>query len=265
LDNGRGKLIRKQFDDLTRIHSGLELSEDFPNRWAIRGNLSFDVTYAGKNINDTFSILISIPKDYPQSPPAIQETGGRIPRAIDYHILPDAGNFCLSTPLRVRLKFQKNPTLLYFVNGLVIPFLFSFSYKKLYGNMPYGEFSHGRLGIFESYQELFGITEPHAVLGLLKILAEDCYRGHLPCPCGNGERIRHCHGRLIREICIYQSQDEFLLDYLQCITYLNKSGVNLDKSVLLSKKVMKHWKRLTQGFDKNKKRGTESVKNENIE
>lgn len=264
MDNGKETLIRLQFDELVKTHSRLVLSEDLPGRWVVRGDLSFNVTYENITIEDAFSLLISLPRDYPQSPPTVQETGGRIPRDINHHVLPRTGNLCLGAPLGVRLEFRENPTLLHFVNELVVPFLFSFSYKERYGEMPYGELSHGYRGIFEYYQDLFGIKSQQAVLGLLKMLAEECYRGHLPCPCGSGKRFRHCHRELLRKIGTHQNQDEFLRDYLQCLTYLQESEQSLDKSLQPSKKAMKRLKKLAEGFDENIKRGADSMNHARI-
>ena len=66
-----------------------------------------------------------------------------------------------------------------------------------------------REGILEYYKELFSVQDGWQVLGLLKILADDNYKGHTLCPCGSGQKLRNCHGNLLREIKEYQKPADF--------------------------------------------------------
>lgn len=233
MDKNTENLVRGQFDELVQVHKGLALAEDRLNRWVVRGDLSFHATYNSTTIEDAFSVLLTLPRDYPQSPPSVQETGCRISRNIDYHVYPRTGNLCLGAPLGVRLKFLENPCLMHFVNELLIPFLFSFSYKERYGKMPYGELLHGYEGICEFYQDLFGTKSQQAVLGLLKIVADNSYRGHLPCPCGSGRILRKCHGNQLRELVPIQPPASYLRDIEAVLCSLSREDLKaLDKSIL---------------------------------
>ena len=87
--------------------------------------------------------------------------------------------------------------------------------------MPFGELSHGVEGILEYYQELFDLSAGEKVVGLLRILTDSDYRGHLPCPCGSNIILRKCHGGILREVSALQSADEFFVDYFHIVKYLH--------------------------------------------
>ena len=123
------------------------------------------------------------------------------------------------------MAFEHTPTLLGFVENCLIPHLYSCSYKDLHGKLPFGELSHGGAGILEYYQELFGVQEATGVLGLLRILADANYRGHLECPCGSGAKVRNCHGDQLMAIEKHQQADEFMRDYLFIFECLHEDGV----------------------------------------
>jgi hypothetical protein len=250
VDN-RQAVIQKHFAELVEQYSWLALTGTNHDTWVVQGMLEFSATYEGAGMNDLFHIELTITKDYPNIPPIAKEIGGRIPK--EFHKFPD-GSLCLGAPLEVRTKFTKNPSLLGFVNEQVIPFLFSFCYFQQHGRMPFGELSHGGKGILEYYAQLFNVTSEITTVELLKILAENNYKGHHDCPCGSGKRIRNCHGRLLLNINSYQSQTEFLYDYIQCLTYLQKAGKELPRS-LFSKKLMNSIKKYSQELNKNEKRG----------
>jgi len=179
-------------------------------QYLISGTLRFSASYNNTRIEDAFNVEVTLPKDYPDSPPSSRELGGRIPK--DYHQYI-GGAMCLGAPLDVSMKFAKTPTLVGFVESLLIPYLFSFVQWESRGIMPYGELSHGGLGLYEYYQNLFESSSPIAVLGLLKVLADGDYRGHLPCPCDSKNRLRSCHGPLLRRISRHRSSTGFMNDY----------------------------------------------------
>lgn len=115
------------------------------------------------------------------------------------------------------MKFRQDPRLLTFINDQVVPFLFSFCYFTDHGTMPYGELAHGGPGIIDYYKGFFNVTALSAILRLLKILTDDSYRGHLPCPCGSGINLRRCHGKQLLKLMQIQSQEQYLID---CFTIL---------------------------------------------
>jgi len=224
------KLIRKQYEELIQIFPGLKLFEDTPGRWVIRGVLSFSAKYQDKTINDAFSMLITLPEDYPESPPIVQETGGRIPP--DFHQYPDR-TLCLGAPAEVWRRFKKDPRLITFVSTMVVEYLYGYAYYEKYGKLPFGELSHGSKGIREYYQEIFNTNDVMVVLSILKPMAEGNYRGHLPCPCGSGKISRKCHGTIILDLVKNQPKERFIRDFEIILYSLNKEEIErFDKNIL---------------------------------
>jgi hypothetical protein len=249
LDAGRETEIHRQFDELVHVYSGLALSQDAPGRWVVRGDLHFSATFEAVTIEDTFVILLLLPRDYPSSPPMIQETGGRIPR--DFHTDPN-GNLCLGAPVAVRARFLQNPRLLPFVNDLVVSFLFSFCYFQEHGRMPFGELSHGGKGILEYYQDLFHVKDHLATLGLLKILADDSYRGHFACPCGSGANLRRCHGPQLRGLMPVQSNERFLQDIKAVLCSLSEENIKKLNKNMLPKELLRRLETFSPTNDRSK-------------
>lgn len=220
MNNGREALIRQQFKGLAQTYSGLQLFEDNPGRWVIRGMLSFSATFQDVTITDAFSILIVLPDDYPDSPPIVQETGGRIPA--DFHQYPDR-TLCLGAPVEVWRRFKANPCLLAFVETQVVEFLYGYTHLKKHGSLPFGELSHGCQGIREYYMDFFSTDDVQITLALLKLLADGKYRGHLICPCGTGRILRKCHGPILLGLLKHQPKERFLRDATNILYSLEKS------------------------------------------
>ena len=203
--------LYEQFQDLSLSFPKLRLQRYGKGHWYVRGMLRFSEEHFRRCIEDEYSIEIAIPEEYPDVLPKIVETGNRIPG--DFHHYQD-GSLCLGAPLDVKQKFRKQPTLLGYVDNCVIPYLYSYSYKCKFGKMPFGELSHGGIGLLEYYRELFGIKDQRRVLKLIQILTEEQhYRDHDRCPCGSGKRLRSCHGTMLLEIQKLQSPTEFLNEY----------------------------------------------------
>ncbi len=209
--------LYEQFLDLSLSFPNIRLQRDGKGPWYVSGVLKFSREYSGRPIDDQYSVKIIVPDAYPDVLPQIFETGNRIPT--DYHRYADE-SLCLGAPLAVKQKFRRQPTLLGFVDNCVIPYLYSFSYKSKFGKMPFGELSHGGIGILEYYQDLFGVKDRRRVLKLLQILAEGNYRGQDRCPCGSGKHIRSCHGKLLLELQKLQSAEQFHTERMLILRHL---------------------------------------------
>lgn len=216
--------LYEQFQELCLGFPGLSLQRYAEGPWYVRGQLKFSRAYLKQNIEDEYSIEILIPQDYPLVLPKTFETGGRIPR--DFHQYQD-GSLCLGAPLATKQKFRKQPSLFGYVEGSVIPYLYSYSYKCKFGKLPFGELSHGGKGILEYYQEVFSVRDPRRVRKFLQILADGNYRGHSRCPCGTGKRLRSCHGELLLELMLLQTPAEFHAEEDMIIKYLISTAFKL--------------------------------------
>jgi len=220
IDEGRKDLIIEHFRQLKNEFSELKLKEIENGRFIITGNLSFTVFYDEKPVRDDYNVKIEIPNDYPNNPPTVKETSHKIPRNIDNHVNPTDGTLCLGAPLAVKRTFAKERTLLWFVREQLIRFLSSYSYKQDYGLYPNGELSHGYKGLLEYYSDLFAVQDEWQVLGLLKILADDNYRGHSLCPCGSNKKVRNCHGDLLLDIQDHQRPYDYIKEHLKILEML---------------------------------------------
>jgi hypothetical protein len=231
-------IIEAHFADLQRRFPTLKLFQDPAGTWVVEGDLHFSASYekVGATIKDCFRIRLVFPVDYPDSPPTVREVGGRIPN--DFHTNLD-GTLCLGAPLIVLMKFMESPTLLRFVETQIVEFLYAFRYQEDFGALPYGELSHGGRGLLESYSKLFGVSYFVHVLGLLKILADGNYRGHLECPCRSGSNVRNCHGEDLRRFARLQSPDRFSEEVESIIDRLSKEQQGDLRLEDLPKKIQK--------------------------
>ncbi len=222
-------LIRAHAAALQKKYTALMLTDCSPSGGVIQGMLRFTASYDGIEdvIDGAYQVDIQIPRLYPDRLPTAKEVEEKIEKS--FHTNPD-GTLCLGAPLAVMKAFSECPNLVGFVEKCLIPFFFSYEYKKKHGFLPFGELSHGAEGILEHYRELFRCDDDLATLGLLRILADSDYRGHYGCPCGKRARLRQCHGDQIKELFEYQSQNEYLNDYAQVMFAINRKRIQIPKA-----------------------------------
>lgn len=172
------------------------------------GNLEFTAVFAEEQITDSYWLKIIIPERYPLAPPTVKETGGRIPRVVDFHVFPDH-TLCLGPPPEVLKKFKCDPTILGFVENLLIPKLFWHSYNAIHPEAPLPAYVHGDKGI-EKYRDETNLKEIYfivlesddinVVLLLLKMLIDETYKSNPKCPCPSGQKLKDCHGKLLQTL-----------------------------------------------------------------
>lgn len=213
--------IFKQFEELRASYPGLSIRE-CEHHIEISGMLDFSATYNEIVIEGIFDILIQVPFDYPKTLPVVWEVGGRVSEF--FHHFVDH-SLCLGSELSMRIKLSDTPTLITYVQDLVIPYLYSYRHYELYGLLPYGELSHGAQGILEAYSEQFGTDSPEVTIRLLEALIKP-YRGHHLCPCGRGLKVRSCHGEVIKRLISSIPQEIFIEDINQCRYFLTTQGTN---------------------------------------
>jgi len=127
-----------------------------------------------------------------------------------------------------------------------LPFFYSFSYHEKYGQLPFGDWAHGGEGLLQMYKEFFQLNDNHTVITFLKILAENKYRGSIPCPCHSGKKLHQCHRPLLKQIQHLQGSKQYAAEYAQIISYFRENNIPLDKS-LVSKKAFKKARKLMRG------------------
>jgi len=176
----------------------LKLIKCINSRQIIVGSLQVNHRYNDFPVNESFEIEIEIPEDYPYSIPIVKETGNKVSE--EYSHRYSDGSLCLGVDGEIMLKCGGIMTLEYLINTYVIPFFFSYRYYERFGEYPFGERTHGCIGILESYADYFNVSDQMEVYRFLKYAVSNQYRGHLPCPCNSGKRVRDCHGKILRLI-----------------------------------------------------------------
>jgi len=156
---------------------------------------AFALQVPGSTRHYDYQIALVVPARYPCDPPVLYCDDPKLPVGnVDRHILR-YGQACLAVRAEVRQRWDSNAGLLGFLDDLVAPFLTWQLYYEVHGEPPpWGERSHGVKGVWEFYAEILDIPPGFRVAGFMKLLArKNCPKGHEPCPCGSGQRLRHCH------------------------------------------------------------------------
>jgi hypothetical protein len=185
-----------QVEEALATYPGLRIVPSRNGHLTLRGALDFRATGpTGEEIADTYDVELRIPSGFPAARPDAWETGGRI--SPDYHTLDD-GQLCLGAPTEIRLKLKTNPTLLGFINVLVVPYLYGHAFFLKHGTMPFGELDHGIAGLRQHLATMFGAhsgERPEEFLRLAGMKKREA--NTRPCPCGSGRRLGRCHNRSV--------------------------------------------------------------------
>jgi hypothetical protein len=63
-----------------------------------------------------------------------------------------------------------------------------------------GKWAHGAKGIFQFYRELLNAPDLRVITTYLDYLTAKKVKGHWPCPCGSGMKLRDCHFSRIQDL-----------------------------------------------------------------
>jgi len=228
--------LRLQLVELAGIHKELTNIVEGDAEIIVSGSLSFEAS-ADKleTIKESFEIELTVPHGFPDTLPQVKETGGRI--GADYEHRNPGGTLCLAVPVEQRRVFFEQPTLLGFVNRLVIPYLYGYSFWKKYGRHPFNEAAHGNEGILRHYVDTLSLCDDLAALAVICFLAEHGYRGHHECPCGSGLRVRACHGPALRALHEHHTpqtlQNDFLAIFAVCYAKFQNGHLSLPQPLRL--------------------------------
>lgn len=186
-------------EDLLQDQTGLRIVPTGMDGLLIRGTLQFTAAERkSETITDQYDIELFVSPGFPRVLPVVYELAGRIPA--DFHKLEDE-SLCLGAPTEVRMRMKRNPTLPAFVNGLVIPYLYGYSYCEKHGVMPFGELEHGDEGIRQYLAGLFQTSNKRYAVEFLRLASmKKRDANKLPCPCGSGRRLGRCHNRVVNQL-----------------------------------------------------------------
>ena len=91
---------------------------------------------------DRYALDIALPGNYPHAMPSVWETGGRIPREIDRHVLVES-SLCLGTPLALWIQLGGDYRMERVIDGPLRSFLIGNSLVEEGEPWPYGHRPHG--------------------------------------------------------------------------------------------------------------------------
>jgi len=169
------------------LHINIDNSRIF-----LRGALFIFDQPTGEEI-DHYEIEIELPENYPKSIPIVREIGGRLPKIADRHFNSACGEACLFLPDERFKYYPEGTSISDFIKSPVTQFFVSQTYYELTHQWPFGQRSHGTLGIEEFYKELLHTNNPKVVLTFLEFLSRKEVKGHHQCYCRSGKKIKNCH------------------------------------------------------------------------
>lgn len=143
----------------------------------------------GEDEIDRFQIEVSVEPNS-DGLPTVREIGGRIPWLMDRHVEGD-GKICPDVPELILL--HGTPTILEYLDGPVRNFFLSQLTYEETKVWPFDEWQHGRSGVIQAYGNLLGLSTEDEIKRHLDYLSRREIKGHWPCPCGSGEKMRKCH------------------------------------------------------------------------
>lgn len=163
----------------------------------IAGPLEFEMSHPNlPTVHDCYDIRIDVPLGPTEFAPEVFEVGQRIPSHIDHHVNSN-GTLCLGSPWSVRRTLGDPPNLVRFVERSVVPFLYAATWREQgRQGYPFSELAHGKTGLLDDYETIFGVRGSRAVLRGFDALAKRWREANkLPCPCGCGYRLGRCNYR----------------------------------------------------------------------
>lgn len=180
-----------------RINSACRLKRESA---VVHGMYSLHVPDSDREIE--YGVVLVLQGNYPKRPPEMFCNDPKLPIGnIDRHIMSD-GRACLAVHAEIGRRWPPGSTIIDYLDNLVAPFLAWQAYYDEYQKPPpWGEHSHGAQGIIEYYANLLGRSTDCSVVGFMRLLArKNRPKGHEPCPCNSGKRLRDCHRDLLYDI-----------------------------------------------------------------
>lgn len=181
----------RQVEELLHLYKELQLESVFESRISLKGRILINRNALGFKLYKSYYMEIIIPLESEKTPYVI-DLGGHIED--NYPHKYSDGKLCLETDTQIRVRFLDGLSIIEWIEEYVEPYYFSYEYYQRYGRYPFGERSHGAVGLIETYSEFFKEKDLMKTVLLMKAIAASNYRGHALCPCGSGKKYRQCHG-----------------------------------------------------------------------
>ncbi len=185
--------IESQLLEIRKNYNLVEFKQD--NGYIFYGEMQLNHKSNEIPLRDKFYISMRVTYNYPNDLPIVQDIDKKIEAG--FHKNED-DILCLAcdTEIYIELKKRENVTISDFIELFLIPYFYSYTYYKKYGEVPFGQRGHGHKGILEFYRERLNISDKEIIF-LLEYLGKGKYKGHHYCYCNSGKITRKCH---IKEI-----------------------------------------------------------------
>ena len=204
------ELLDRALSEFQEAYPGADIEQRDDEGASIEMEYLLDAEFAGVRLVEKYALLIEVAPTFPCAIPIVTEKSDNIPK--NYEHMFEDHSFCLGARFELLVKLKDDPSLVKFLEGPIRSYLYSALYRERYGCYPYGDRSHGLMGIMEAYMDHFDVRDMAVALKIMGYIAEGNYRGHLECPCGSGYRVRDCHGPMMLEVMSGQLRDTVVDD-----------------------------------------------------
>lgn len=191
-------LVKKDLEGFLKLQSDMDFIKQDDRIYIIKGIYHLSASYNDICLFDDFNILIKIPQSYPNNLPQVSSIGNSLPERFEHFYTN--GEFCLGSPMELHLSAIDKNISSYLIKHLDAYLYSAVYFRKYNGQFPFGERSHGSLGIIEFWEEYLCTEDIEIIYNILKYISLNKYRGHNLCPCGSKNKLRNCHGNKILPI-----------------------------------------------------------------
>lgn len=180
--------------------------------------MELHAVYEGEVIRDRFEIRVTKANPASDRVPALYEIGGRtnaiaakwrIRDTRDLHRNPVNGTACICVKQEEKDRFPVGSDLVFFIDGLARDYLYGLAFYDRHGRWPWGERSHGPLGILEFYADNAAPLTSKDIEAVVPDLLKDKNwlefdqqlrrpKGQAACLCGSGQPLYRCHPTVLR-------------------------------------------------------------------
>ncbi len=185
---------RLQVQKLQKIYPRLKITESTPTKLLLQGPIEIYRSACNFILQKEYLIEITIPIGSNKLP-SIKDVDNSIDKSYPHRYLD--GRLCLETDTSICIRFIDGMDLIAWMEEFVEPYFFSYEFFTRFGFFPFGDREHDINGILSTYQDFFNEADINTTKKLIYFAVTSNYRGHFPCPCKSGKRLRSCHGKYL--------------------------------------------------------------------
>ena len=196
-----------QVASLLERYPNLRIIRQYDSQIDIKGKILINRNCEKISVYKEYGIEISVPLNSDKLP-TVRETEHYIR---NYPHIYSNRTLCLATDTDLYLHFREGFDLGAWMEEYVELYFVSYEYYKRYGVFPFGERSHGSKGMLEFYCDYFKIPGSKQAKEFISYIVTTEYKGHHPCPCGSGKKLRNCH----KDSILNARRDDYLFAFIK--------------------------------------------------